>query len=330
MRKAFFMVFCACVFALAARVVWGQSGSPRSFPVLITAAQFTLARQGTQQPIPLRRDALAVVGVGDTLSTTERGRAIVTVDDSDLLIMPNTTLSVVAVETTGDQVNVTLDLAGHIIIGGPANARAQFNVTSPGMDATVQGSAALWANFEGGSVITAERGTVRVSPTSSPPSTVLAPGSGAYIANQQLEVAALAGRAPFLHAAQAIGELQGCGGQIVRTGTDSLNLRVAPGLSSTIIGYIDAGAPTVIMGASASGNWQRVQRFSGFGWILSVYVESSCTALPAYPAGTIERNLELAEVHPDELRILAPFYGTPEQNLWVYRSFRASPYGESE
>ncbi|MDZ4770655.1 MAG: SH3 domain-containing protein [Chloroflexota bacterium] len=306
-----------------------QEPIARSLSFTVTADGLQFTRGATVNGIPLQRDAIAVMGTGDTLITDGYGRTLVDLDGSGtLLIMPDSRVTFADVSERDGQLAVSLMLDGHIIVSLESSPAPSVSVETSFLQIQIEGASAIWTNYEQGDVVSVDRGSASYSIRGQAETTRIAAGAAVYVNANESLLAPLRGRAPFLHAAQLLGVLRGCAAQVSRTGSDSLNVRVAPGLGASVIGYIDSGDAAIVMGASESGNWRRVQRFSGFGWMLAAYLRESCTELTAFPNDSFERNLELVELQPPELMLLTPFYGTPEQNLWVYRSFRESPYAD--
>jgi hypothetical protein len=122
-----------------------------------------------------------------------------------------------------------------------------------------------------------------------------------------------------LTAPHLIGLLDGCPGTI-RTNSQNLNVRVGPGTNTTVFGNMFNGAQVRVMAQSESQNWLRIQFLSGFGWISADLVEHTCEALITRPNTSFEINVGLFNISPIELAFLQPFYGAPEDDLWLYRT----------
>ena len=60
---------------------------------------------------------------------------------------------------------------------------------------------------------------------------------------------------------------------IVRTVGANLNVRSGPGLAHPIVGSAPPGAALTVIAASADGQWLRVERADGDGWVFGALVE---------------------------------------------------------
>lgn len=304
-----------------------QGDMERAAQLLITADHVSLRRSETAVPLPLPRDALAVIGIGDQVQTDSHGRALIRIEDSlDVLVMPETAVDLTGYTFSDGQVQVQISVEGHVIVGeAHGDLPVAITVNADQLVVYPAGMTAIWTHYEGGDVLTVQGASsgyeVRGGGLHE-----LNDGEGLYVDSSQVRIIPLKEKAAFLHAAQLIGILFGCPAHVIRTGGEALNLRVAPGLSASAIGFAEENASVAVMGSTVSANWFRVQRFSGFGWMFGYYLDKTCANLATYPNTAFERNLELRDVQPEEAQILEPFYGTPETNPWVYRSFRQSPY----
>ncbi len=298
-----------------------------SLPIRITTTDVRLNRDGAQNTFSIRQDAIAVIGAGDVLTTDRRGRALISLGDALLLVMPDSTVEVRAIIREGGQLRLEIALpAGHVLFDSAPDTGYILHVQTALLEAEIDGRGAVWSGFEDGDALTSDNAAISYTTRADGESGFITAGSGLYVTAAGAEAASMRPSLPYLHAAQLIGLLRGCTARVVRTGQDDLNLRVAPSLNASVIGYFEANGTVRVMGTNNAGTWRRIQRFSGFGWVSAVYVEDVCQPLPTLPNNRIERNLELVQVQPRELEILTPFYGTMEQNRWVYRSFRRSPY----
>ena len=65
---------------------------------------------------------------------------------------------------------------------------------------------------------------------------------------------------------------------IVRTVGANLNVRSGPGLEHAIVGSAPPGAALTVIAASADGQWLRVERPDGDGWVFGALVEMRATS----------------------------------------------------
>ncbi|MCK6577037.1 MAG: SH3 domain-containing protein [Anaerolineae bacterium] len=313
----------------AAFLLLSQFSAPSAAPLVITAETVTVTRVGASNSFELRQDAISLLGTGDIVRTGSRGRVLVDLaEGSLLLIMPESEIRVTGFERVGRSSRLTIHLDGHIIAQINEDDDAVLVVDTGFLRVSPHGLTALWTDYEGGDVITVHDGSADYVHHLSSESGSVSAGEGFYTDAEIAHHSLLSSAAPYPHAAQLIGIWRGCDGTIVNTGSDALNLRVGPGLASSVIGYSDSGDSVQVLGVNQAGSWYRVQRFSGFGWMRGFYLSFECAGFPVYPNTQVEQNLELRDVQSVEFALIQPFYGTPVTNPWVYRTFRESPYGD--
>ncbi|MBL8132231.1 MAG: SH3 domain-containing protein [Anaerolineae bacterium] len=313
----------------AAFFLLSQFSAPSAAPLVITSETVTVTRAEASNSFELRQDSISLLGTGDIVRTGPRGRALIDLaDGSLLLIMPESEIGVTSFESEGTGSRLTIRLDGHIIAQINGDDGAALVVDTGFLRVTPHGLASLWTDYEGGDVVTVHDGTADYAHRLSSQSGSVSAGEGFYADAEITYHSLFSSAAPYPHAAQLIGIWRGCPGTIVNTGSDALNLRVGPGLASSVIGYSESGASVKVLGVNEAGSWYRVQRFSGFGWMRGFYLSFECRDFPIYPNTQVEQNLELRDVQPVEYALIQPFYGTPVTNPWVYRTFRESPYDD--
>ncbi len=283
----------------------------------------SIQRANTVRPLSLPQDSVAIVGVGDVITTDRTGRALVTFADSaELLLMPDSRLEIVVFERTdAGVVRLETTLEGHAIQRTAAGT-LDYTLRLGTVAVTPQhGLAAMWSSFEQTPVITIAEGSAAVSMDPEDDSGGDARDRGVTLAAGEgfLDGRAIPLATP-LNAARLVAQERGCAGTVKTTGTDVLNLRAGPGLGYTVIGYYTNTSAARLMAVNQNTTWYRVQRFSGFGWVQALAVESTCTELPRFPLLYLETNAEVFEVRAFELDFMRPFYGDPEENIWFYRS----------
>ncbi|MBL8166227.1 MAG: SH3 domain-containing protein [Anaerolineae bacterium] len=281
----------------------------------VTHAGVELQRANTVEWLPLRKGSESPVGTGDTLRTTDTGRAYLTVDGKlDLLILPTTifTLKSLAPHELGADLEhgiAVLQIDPEADFEVFAIETAHFTVNMPTQ------LMAVWSDAERNSSVLVAAGSTLVQ--SGGETFTVAVNQG-FLAGSS-SVGGVGSINTPLTAANLEGELFGCPG-IIQTGGLNLNVRVAPGLESTVIGNIANETPIQLMGVNAFDTWYRIQAFSGFGWVQKALVNTECQDLPVLPRGFSERNPGIRDVLPLELALLEPFYGPPEEDLWFYLS----------
>jgi hypothetical protein len=306
-------VFMLC-FCLT--VPYVSSGQEQLAMVLqVTHIGVELRRANTNAWLPLREGAEAPFGTGDTLRTTDTGRAYLTVPNTlELLILPSSvftlnSLTAVEIGANLEQGIVVFRSAADAAIKSADIQTAHFSVTRPAP------LMALWSDAERNSSVLVAAGSADVRSNST---IFTVEASQGFLAGNSSS-GGVGSIEPPLTAANLEGELFGCPG-IIQTGGLNLNVRVAPGLESTVIGNIENKTQIQLMGVNAFDTWYRIQAFSGFGWVQKALVRTDCRDLPALPRGFSERNPGIRDVLPLELALLESFYGAPEDDLWFYLS----------
>jgi len=265
----------------------------------------------------LREDTVVAVTAGDTLTTDRDGRVYLRFGEHlEVLLLPNSRLEVL--ENRGSPetgLGLRLRLDGHIV---SRNMSAQQDVLQlevqirESVISSDDGWFALWSDIEGGVVATVTDGTIIVE--TGLEREELTSGQGMTIIGDDVRVTTM--DRPY-NGARLVGLISGCNGQ-VEIVTDVLNIRAGTTPGYTVIGYLEDGAIVRLMGVTESGVWYRIQRYSGFGWVLANGVRTDCP-LPLYPNQFGENNRELIDVEAIELDLLTPFYGAFGDDLWFYR-----------
>lgn len=291
----------------------------------IIHADVEIQRANTTEWLPLSSNSEAPLGAGDKLRTNTAGRALLTfLEDVTILILPDTTLEILAFDQMADgSLKLSMHIQGQVIQQTTINTEFelfqleanQITVTSPAE------LFAVWTQDEQMSVLTVAQGEAAVQIGESPFLVTQGQGIRATASND----ADIASLDPPLNAARLIGLLDGCPGRTQTTGDLNINVRVGPGFDSTVIGSIPDEQVVQVMGVNRFGTWYRIQAFSGFGWIQMPLVLNSCVDLPAILSNTVEHNIGVWGVIPLELTLLEPFYGLPESDLWFYRSVESQP-----
>jgi uncharacterized protein YgiM (DUF1202 family) len=286
----------------------------------IVNADVTYSIVSAQRRFTLREDAQIALRAGDTLTTERYGRAYLRFADSlELLILPNSTIEIIASQDTdSDEKLLSLRLTGIAIAryGADSDDVVLEIETSRAALRTAGGWFAMWSNYSESDAITVAEGRVEV--IESARSQMVTAGEGLLINDGESTPVAL--EAPY-NGARVIGIVDGCDGRVSST-LPELNIRAGTSLGYTEIGFINNGASLRLVGRTIDGIWYRIQRFSGFGWVLASAVETDCV-LPEYPNLYGEDNRELFDVEGIELVLLTPFYGNFDSDPWFYRWLEA-------
>jgi Bacterial SH3 domain len=278
----------------------------------ITHSGVEIRRVNTGAWLPLPENSESPFGPGDMLRTDESGRALLTfLDQIDLLILPESTYELL--DFTPD---ISARITGHAVhrqtqglqIGA---YRLEIIGTAPLVVTRPAEWFAVWPD-----VLTVAEGEAEVAANEA--SRTVAAGQGIRVApGAESDISPL--ESP-LNAARLIGLLDGCPGEMDTVNNLNVNVRFGSDLQLGVIGNIPNATPVSVMGVNQSGNWYRIQAFSGFGWVQQPLVANACSDLPILPDDQSERSIGIFNVLPLEIDLLAPFYGPPEGDLWFYRS----------
>lgn len=280
----------------------------------------TMQLVGTQDALPLREGAVVALRAGDVLRTDRQGRVLLMVGDAlEMLLLPISTLEIATSQVGEGEYQLVMRLTGQSIqrfTDAPTQSLTLELVAGEVVINADDGWFGAWSFVENSSIVTVAEGEVEIA--SNRETITLAAGDGARADLTTIEVTTFP---PPLSAARLIGFTEGCDGT-VRTPLPALNIRAGTSLGYAEIGYVEDGQPVTLLGRTQDGNWYRVQRYSGFGWMLASAIATDCIP-PTYPSQYGEDNVEFFGIESVELDLLAPFFGTPETNLWFFRSFAA-------
>ncbi|MDX2139006.1 MAG: SH3 domain-containing protein [Chloroflexota bacterium] len=311
-------VVTVCVCLILGSVSFARAQSPdyaASARVVNPGVTYTIVSGvGT---FTLREDTVVAVTAGDTLTTDREGRVYLRFGEQlEMLLLPNSRLEVL--ENRGSPatgLGLRLRLDGHIVSRNASAQQEELQLELLVRDSVVRsddGWFALWSDIEGGIVATVAGGTVIVETDTERQELMI--GQGMTIIGENVRVTPM--DHPY-NGARLVGLLSGCDGQ-VEILTDVLNIRAGTTPGYSVIGYLEDGATVRLIGVTESGVWYRIQRYSGFGWVLANGVQTDCSP-PEYPNQFGENNRELINVEAIELDLLTPFYGAFGEDVWFYR-----------
>ncbi len=280
-----------------------------------------IQRANAVNTLPLPPNSQSGFGVGDLLRTGTYGRAIIEFGAARLLVLPQTEIMLDDYSgSNGSSANtlaLTLTRGRVFFVRGGASFDAltihagtiTLDQAAPdasvGLEVLANGTSTIIAGVSssGGTVngeaFTLEEGEgVRSDPVlgDSPPTAITAPYNFARLDS-------------FMN---------GCPGDIQARGEASLNVRVGPGLDFDALGSIPNETRVFLMATNTTGERYRVQFLSGYGWVLANGVRHRCTDLTVLPNNSVENIVRLLYATPEELEILFPFYGTPEDDEIFY------------
>lgn len=295
-----------------------QDGYAASVRIVNPGVSFQLA--GTEAIFMLPEDAVLPMATGDVLETDRTGRVLVEfANDLQLLLLPSSRLAVLDSQRGEDgQYELRLRIDGHSgqRLGTADAETIQLTIdTEWGEVRASAGWFALWSDLERSTVITVAEGNVDFAPNWGAPLYSAGTAEGIVI---ELDTARVIDLTPPYNGARMIGLASTCEGRVNAAG-GVLNIRAGTGVGYSVIGDVFNGARVRVIGVTEDGVWYRIQRFSGFGWMLTSGVQADCPDLPVYPNLSGENNRELFNVEQAELDLLEPFYGQFDDDVWFYR-----------
>jgi hypothetical protein len=311
----FFLIFTAIAtasaqdgLALSARIV----NPDVSYSIVSAARNFVL-----------REDAIIALAAGDTMETSRTGRAYLRMGDAlEVLVLPSTRIEIVAsltIATDNARLNIGVDGNAIFRFNDASQQSVALSITTEQRTFRAnEGWFALWSNLEGGDVVTVASGSVDVV-TATDTQTIRVE-EGMLARDGSIRIVAME---PPYNGSRLVGIADGCNGR-VNSVLPNLNIRAGTTLGYAEIGFVNDGASLRLIGQTVDGLWYRIQRFSGFGWVLANAIETDCV-LPEYPNIYGESNRELFNVEGIELVLLTPFYGNFESDPWFYRWLEAPP-----
>ncbi|MBC7811346.1 MAG: SH3 domain-containing protein [Burkholderiales bacterium] len=275
----------------------------------------------TEEWLSLPANAETPLGPGDSVRTNGFGRAMLTfLDDVEVFVLPDSTLELLTFGESADGLAVSARLRGHTIQRvRPDREIASFQIESSLLTVTSPAELfAVWAQDDQIAVVTVAQGQAEVSAHDQVLPVTSGQGIRVGVSDQVDEM----DLGTPLNAARLIGLLDGCPGAMQTSEGVNVNVRVGPDIDSTVIGNIADEEPVRLLAIGEYAGWYRIQAFSGFGWVQYRLVGHDCEDLIVLPSNTIEHNIGVFQLTADELALLQPFYGPPEDDLWFYRSIR--------
>lgn len=246
----------------------------------VTSAGVEIQRVGTSSWVPIKVESL--IGVGDSIRTTDKGRATVSFIDDVLTIdlSESSELNIEAYTGAGNTFAVHADLrSGFARFKSlrTLGADEQFEIIMPGFTTTVQqGSGSLRVESSGRSalLVTADS---KMTVKGQDASTEVTANNGVRAASG----GALSDVVPALTFPQLDSSLDGCPSKLSLEDDVRLNVRLGSSRTFPIIGGLPGDAAVQAMGITASGGWYRIQFKNGFGWIQSrtLPLDKACAGL---------------------------------------------------
>ncbi|MDX2074785.1 MAG: SH3 domain-containing protein [bacterium] len=280
-----------------------------------------ILRANTQVWISLPVGAETPFGVGDTVRTDFFGRAWITfLDDTVAFVLPTSQLTLADFSVDEDQAaGVHITQLGRIIYEIPdMTPFADFRIITPHLHLITPAEHFAVQTTEDSTWVVVASGEALVTDETENLQTSLRIGEGVGVRATEADFSPPIPLEYPTTFAQLDGKIDGCAGVIDPRNRENLNVRVGPTRNYDVIGTFARGDVVQLMGQSPNGERYRVVYKSHFGWILALEVRNACDNLPVYDYNTLERQYGVIAPSEDELRLLVPFFGLPEQDDWFY------------
>lgn len=310
--------------------------TPAAALLRVAYAGVEVQRGATEAWIAVQQGAEFPVGAGDRIRTSRVGRVNLfwrlpagtqPTDTASMSIMlPNTEVLIAGLrgdDITGIDADLLLE-RGSLITGLDPAAFAAFAVRTPRGDliadvltGPVPRHVAVQYTEETTTAIVLN-GTASFIPTDVERETLTVDGTQAVLVGEEqflrLPVPAL----PNFVQVQAASS--GCAGLVASRGGLNLNVRVGPLFNYDELGTIPNGDTVRVVAISSDRARYRIAYRSSYGWVITEGVETVCDriALPVLPFSQVETITPAIGVLADELPVLVPFYGSPQDDLWFY------------
>jgi uncharacterized protein YraI len=325
--------------ALAVRV-GAQDAAPFAATLTIMFDGVEVRRANTDDWFPMRAGAQMAFGVGDSLRTDLTGRALVEFDGARALVLP---ASIFTIRDYPSVVSIDLEVGGRAVheIAEDGIVYRVFEPLTPGFNVRADAPALFATQARPYRSIPLleplNRGrpsAIAVAAAAERPleirsfdtvDTIFSAGEGVFspIFDLPSPPQRLPGLLHFVEI-EILNTPVSCAAVARPTVAPRLVARIGPAEQYRSIGAIDFGAPLRIVGRTEDGRRYRIAYYSAYAWIVAdgVVLDPACdpSALAAFPYNMVELPLGVIAVTPEELALLQPFYGTPTDDPWFYRS----------
>lgn len=273
-----FLLFLFCLLTILPQSLLAQGELAATLEVLSEGVE--VKRVNTEQWIPVNIEA--IVGVGDQIRTSEKGRAriIFFADGTETELLANTTYQIdqFSGNEEGFQLSVSV-LSGQTIqrLNRLLDTNSSYDVNTPGMELAARGTNfRIRVEADGRSAMLVDEGLVQAGTESEVP-----PGFGI----RAEEGGALSEVVPAADFATLDSALDGCAAELSLPDDSQFNIRLAPDREAVRVGSIDPAEVETLFGRTQSSNWYRIAYRGGFGWILASQAEIStgCAGLRPFP-----------------------------------------------
>lgn len=276
----------------------------------------SLRRANTDVWLPVTQGAEMPFGAGDVVRTDAKGRVFLTFSElGQALILPQTEFQLLAFDPdTPDQPVIHVSFIGRTVYALDSQA-VEFQIQTEHASLTAPAEHfAMQIDDQDNLYVLVAEGMVAVTTSQG---TVEVPAGNGLRVRQGLPdpMIPLTQPASF---AYVEAELDGCDGLAQSSEDPYLNVRTGSGLGYPIIGVIDNNTTIRLVGISNTRDRYRVQFRSGFGWVVTGAVITDCANLTQYPDDWQENAGGVERAEADEVSLLSPFFGFPEEDDWFY------------
>lgn len=304
----------------SAMPVWAQPEAPAREPLagsgIVHFAEVEFLRANTERWLRLPVGAEFVVGPGDVLRTSTRGRVRIRLGDvAEVLLLPDSEWRLQGFERAGTQaVMLHADVDGRMVQRSLAEIQDfQLRVGEVILDQAAT-HFLVEAQPEQPVFLMVAEGAARLR--RSGVERIVSAGEGLRVRPEDVsEAIALDGP---LRPATLVGLLDGCEGVVDAGPIDnSVNVRVGPGEGFIRLGPIPNGTTVPLLGISSSRARYLVPYLNGYGWVLARSIQTSCSSL-SQASDVVYSVQSIVNVLSSELNDIRPFYGTPTEDSWFY------------
>ncbi len=276
----------------------------------IAAEGVSVLRAGAVNWLSLPDDALTPIGSGDLLRTDGYGRAFVDFGTVRAYILPDSEFAVT--EFSPERMHADLT-EGRVIFAFDTLPALDFRLQVGRM--VIEEPSSLFAVQVHDGVIWLVSAEGVISGLIDGEPFAAAAEEGVRIGEAVERVILNGGAMSF---ARIDGLLDGCPATINGRGEASLNVRVGPSTAYDVLGSVPDGLNVFLMATNPDDTRYRIQFLNGFGWILSNAVVHNCENLLELPYSAGESPVRIVRASPDEIALLRPFFGAPEDDLIFY------------
>lgn len=306
-RSAAKISFCVMLILFGVFAVYAQETAAA---LEIAGEGVSVLRGGAVNWLNLPADALTPIGSGDLIRTDGYGRAFVDYGMMRAYILPDSEFALTEFSTERMHVELT---SGRVIFALDSLPALDFRLQVGRM--VIEEPSNLFA-------VQIQDGILWLVSAEGIISGLIDDGPFAAAAEEGVRVGEAVERVELTGGAMSFaridGLLDGCPATINGRGEASLNVRVGPSTAYDVLGSVPHGLNVFLMATNPDDTRYRIQFLNGFGWILSNAVVHDCENLLELPYSAGERPLRIVRASPDELTLLRPFFGAPEDDLIFY------------